>query len=259
MMESLNRLLGQRFSPEELAGRNFVCYTGGAADLSRTPEVDCTDLLLETAEEDGSGDGGEALRKEILPPVCWVKRLSAIEAGEDGFFLLAVTLREERVAGVQLLRENICGSNRSWISFPGTDTISVSSYEPLGYVPAAAVREAEALLRRRVLPLTFSMAGKPFPAALDAGGDDSFEFHSAFRKACMHMVVDREDGRITALQYATRPFAADAWGDMCARPRYLADLYEESLDMLLWLIDRYTEEEYQTFRALCAEDPFQDA
>ena len=249
----METLLGMAVSPEELAGRNFALVVHGAVDSGRTPEVDCVDLPLELPDE-AEGDDGDEMRRAILPPVCWVKRLSAVEAGEDGFFLLVLTLEAGRVAGVQLLRENICGSNRSWISFPGTDTIAVSSYEVMDYVPEAAAREVEALRKRRVLPLRFALEGKPFPAALAENGDDSFVCLSAFRQACVHMDVDHEDGVIVGFTYATYPFAGDAWGDMCSRPRCLLDRYEESLDALLWLLDRYSEAEYQAFLVLCAED-----
>ena len=244
-------ILGQRYTPQELTGRNYAHYTHGTPDDAQPFEVDCQDLPLDLPEEPLERDSAaDTLRREVLPPDCWVKRLSAADAGEDGFYLLALTLDPDgAVSSLRTLREHICGSNRSWISFPGTDAISVSTYQILDELPAPVERELQGLERRRFLPLTFSLEGRPYPAALSAAGDDSYACPSAWRQAWTLVELERDGPAIESLAYSTHPATGDAWGDMCSRPRCLLDLYEESVDALVWLIDRYSDEEYAQFLA----------
>ena len=62
----------------------------------------------------------------------------------------------------------------------------------------------------------------------------------------MHMsVTTTEEGIIEDFDYSTYQSSGSAYGDMFSRPQHLNDRHEEIIDMLLYIIDLYTEEEYK--------------
>ena len=128
-----------------------------------------------------------------------------------------------------------------------------SYYEINDYsYPEVVCRELKALSAGRYLKNNFSFIGKKLPQAiLSQGGnggdmtDHTYALQSAFRLAYMHMsITTTEDGTITDFDYSTYQSSGSAYGDMFSRPQGLEDRHEEIVDMLLYILDRYTEEEF---------------
>ena len=121
------------------------------------------------------------------------------------------------------------------------------SYSEEFFPPEKVKEDAKRLMDGIAMPLDFCFVGKPFPQAMKEAGEHSFALSSAFRKAYMHLDIETDDdGCITDLYYSTYESTGSAYGDMFSRPVSTSDRKEEAMDMLLYIYDRYSEEERET-------------
>ena len=117
--------------------------------------------------------------------------------------------------------------------------------------PEAVDNELEALKKKRYLPNKFSFMGKKFPQRiLDKGGnggdmtDHTYAIQSAYRLAYTHMsIVTTEGGIIEDFDYSSYQSTGSEYGDVFSRPLAIKDKHKEIVDMLLYILDLYTEEE----------------
>ena len=78
------------------------------------------------------------------------------------------------------------------------------------------------------------------------GTDFSFAIPSAHRMAYSHMSIQvDEEGIIQEMEYSSYFSSGSEYGDMFSRPQECSYLKEEELDTLLYIVDKYTDEEYK--------------
>ena len=54
-----------------------------------------------------------------------------------------------------------------------------------------------------------------------------------------------ESGIIDGFDYSSYQSSGNSYGDMFSRPQYYSDRSDEAVDMLLHILDQYTEQEYK--------------
>ena len=140
-----------------------------------------------------------------------------------------------------------------WFMIPGMELEGSSSYEEMDYYPDDVIKELDLLVNHRFLPKEFSFVGKRLPLAMiDEGGNGgsnteyTYALQSAYRMAYMHMSIDTdESGIIDGFDYFSYQSSGNSYGDMFSRPQYYSDRSDEAVDMLLHILDQYTEQEYK--------------
>lgn len=254
-------------SEELLIGRNFYHYTYGECDEDQpfTLETDLSDL--EDSEAESEYDEEDELEyddedeseydeefDEYLPRDCWVKKISAFEDDEEIYYYVILEVKDDIATSISVVKDEVTRLGTGMFFIPGMampashyyDEVDVEDY------PEAVENELEALAKKRYLPNKFSFIGKKLPQEiLDRGGnggdmtDHTYAIQSAYRLAYMHMSVSTtEDGIIEDFDYSTYQSSGSAYGDMFSRPQFLDDRHNEIVDMLLYIIDLYTEEEF---------------
>ena len=74
--------------------------------------------------------------------------------------------------------------------------------------------------------------------------DHTYAKQSAYRLAYMHMSVSTtEEGVIEDFCYSSYQSTGSGYGDMFSRPHDIDDKHEEIVDMLLYILDLYTDKE----------------
>ena len=134
---------------------------------------------------------------------------------------------------------------------PGMEMTGAKSYDEELFAPEKVLEDAKRLLNRPSLPLDFSFIGKRLPQEMiDEGGNGgsntnyTFALQSAYRSAYTHLSIDtNEDGIIEDFYYSSYQSSGSAYGDMFSRPVQLGDKKEEAIDMLLYIFDKYSNEE----------------
>ncbi len=253
---SLDDLEYEKFSVEQLAGRNSYHYTNGLQDPVQPASYALSELELSEDEEDEDEEGAAPSPIEDLPADCWVKRYVDDEDPSFCYLLYLVHDDENCVTEVGCLSEK----NQSFggglgLLFPGVFLPGEKSYfvEDICEMPDKVLKDAKCLLLSPDFPLDFTFIGKRLPQQMiDEGGnggdntDYTFALQSAHRMAYTHMSIDTtEEGIIENLDYSSYQSSGNPYGDMFSRPILVGDRADEALDMLLYIFDLYTEEEYR--------------
>lgn len=252
-------------SEEMLVGRNFYHYTDGECD-DEQPFVLETDLShLEYSDEededddeyddefDDEEDDSDEEYKEYLPHDCWVKKISAFEDDEVIYYHIIIEVKDGFTTNISVVKDEVSRSIGGMFFFPGMTMPAVHFYDEIDAddYPEAVDNELEALKKKRYLPNNFSFMGKKLPQRiLDKGGnggdmtDHTYAIQSAYRLAYTHMsIVTTEDGIIEDFDYSSYQSTGSEYGDVFSRPLAIKDKHKEIVDMLLYILDLYTEEE----------------
>ena len=261
LMEKPINIEGLTVTDEMLIGRNFYHYTDGDPDAEQPFKLitDLANIEEEPVdEEDGDDDEDDDAFNEYLfqyiPSDCWVKKISGFEGDEEIYYIIALLVEDGKIEGVQVIQDDVTRVGGGMFFIPGMAMPARHSYYEINdySYPEVVCRELKALSAGRYLKNNFSFIGKKLPQAiLSQGGnggdmtDHTYALQSAFRLAYMHMsITTTEDGTITDFDYSTYQSSGSAYGDMFSRPQGLEDRHEEIVDMLLYILDRYTEEEF---------------
>jgi hypothetical protein len=252
-------------SEEMLIGRNFYHYTDGKCDdeqpfvletdlshLESSGEEDENDDEYDDEFEDDENESDEEF-EEYLPHDCWVKKISAFEDDEVIYYHIIIEVKDGFTTNISVVKDEVSRSIGGMFFFPGMTMPAVHFYDEIDAddYPEAVDNELEALKKKRYLPNNFSFMGKKLPQRiLDKGGnggdmtDHTYAIQSAYRLAYTHMsIATTEDGIIEDFDYSSYQSTGSEYGDMFSRPCFIGDKHEEIIDMLLYILDRYTEEE----------------
>lgn len=259
-----DKYIGSIVSLEDLIGRNFYLYSNGQKDESQPFELNLSDLELDTEsndedmtdedEDEDDYDDEENNLAGYLPEKCWVKRISAAEDGYEAYHLVAITIDNSgKIDNITVILEEVQRMGNGWFMIPGMELEGSSSYEEMDYYPDDVIKELDLLVNHRFLPKEFSFVGKRLPLAMiDEGGNGgsnteyTYALQSAYRMAYMHMSIDTdESGIIDGFDYSSYQSSGNSYGDMFSRPQYYSDRSDEAVDMLLHILDQYTEQEYK--------------
>ena len=225
----------------------------GKKDKRQPLELALTDLDLDIGEDTDEGDDSSLVY--YLPEKCWVKRIKTKDDGYESYYLIAITLDDsERVEKVSVVLERITRMGGGWFIIPGMELSGSAYHEKLFNLPEKVVDELHALMNGRYIRNGFSFMGKMLPNKIITecrnGLDDTnytFAMQSAYRLAYTHMSIDTDKkGIITDFEYSSYQSNGSACGDMFSRPIGVRDRKEEALDMLLYIVESYSDEEYQT-------------
>lgn len=250
---------------EQLIGRNYYHYTDGEKD-DEQPYVlshDLSSMLSEEDEEDeeetdeDESEEDDDCYNELadnLPDDCWVKKLCVTEDDNVEYYLVALEVDKDKVVGTTILHDEVSRMGGGMFFIPGMSMPESHSYEEIEIDDCEAVKsEIKSLKRGRFIPKEYSFVGKKLPAEIienDKYNGDDTEYmlclQSAHRLAYMDLFISTdEDGVIEDFSdYTTYQSSGSSYGDMFSRPHGLDDKNEEAIDMLLYIIDKYTDEEY---------------
>ena len=247
--------VGKKISQEILTGRNYYLYENGvkAENQPKHYEPDDISLYCSSDDEDENDDGDESENDELIdyvPERCWIRRISALEEGQESYFLIVVTVDENyTITGISCVHESVEQQGGGMFLFaPGLfGGNAVSEYARLNDYPSDVFDELSYLVMGRALKPGFSIIGKPIPQWMrDHNEYNTFAKQSGYRSAYMHISIDSDaDWCFTDLDYSTYQSSNSAYGDMFSRPQSLSDREDEAVDMLLHIIDHYTDDEWK--------------
>ena len=252
--------VGRKVSEEILIGRNYYLYEDGEQVENQpdhyTPEdislYDSPDEEEDEEDDEEDEDSDEPLYdtlEDLVPQRCWIRRISAHEDGQESYFLIAVTVDDDyTITEVACIQETVSQQGGGFFFFtPGLfDQTSSSEYDEMMYYPASVFDELAFLVLGRALKSGFSIIGKPIPQKMiDNDEDSSFALQSGYRSAYMHMNIESDDDCFTDLEYSTYQSSNSAYGDMFSRPQTTNDRKDEAVDMLLYIIDQYSDCEWR--------------
>ena len=243
--------VGRKISEEILIGRNYYLYEEGVRAKDQPKHYEPDDIALDCSSE-GEEDEEEPDYDELeayVPEHCWIRRISALEDGQESYFLIAVTVDDDyTITGVTCIHETVSQQGGGLFFFtPGLfDGPSSSEYDELTFYPTKVFDELAYLVKGRALKPGFSIIGKPIPQWMqDHNEYNSFALQSGYRSAYMHISIDSDDDCFTDLEYSSYQSSNSVYGDMFSRPQLLSDREDEAVDMLLYIVDRYTDEEWK--------------
>lgn len=98
----------------------------------------------------------------------------------------------------------------------------------------------------RFIPSGFTLIGKKLPKEMVEKEQNSFSLQSPYRLAYTHMTIKTdESGIIDDFSYSSWQSNGSCWGYMFSRPVEVEDRKDESIDMLLYIYDKYSDEELE--------------
>ena len=256
-------------SDELLIGRNFYHYTDDECDDEQPFTLETDLSYLEDSEDESENDEEDEFDYdeedeeesehdeefyEYLPRDCWVKKISACEDDEEIYYYVILEVKDGIMTSISVVKDEVTRFGGGMFFIPGMAMPANHYYEEIDEddYPEAVENELDAIAKKRYLPNKFSFIGKKLPQEiLDRGGnggdmtDHTYAIQSAYRLAYMHMsVATTEDGIIEDFSYSTYQSSGSAYGDMFSRPQLIDDRHKEIVDMLLYIIDLYTDKEF---------------
>lgn len=268
-------LEGRTVTVEQLVGRNYYHYTDCEMDRVQPASYTLSDIdmdeseeELEIKDEDEDEEENEEANEndysdesddlgDYLPDDCWVKRF-VDDNDPNTCYLLYLSLDEDGNiddSGCISELSQRMGAGNFIFTVPGMELPSIKYYEYESYPPDKVVEDLRSMFKGRVLPLDFSFKGKRLPQAMieaDGNGGSSTEYtyalHSAYRLAYMHISIDTDENDVIEdFSYSTYQSSGSDFGDMFSRPEQINDSKNEIIEMLLYIIDQYTDEEYAKY------------
>ena len=252
-IDDMNAFIGKEITEAKLIGRNYYHYSYGEKDENQPFDLDLSELGLDFEEEDSEYDEEYS---EYLPVECWVKRISAVEDGYEAYYHIVLFLDEaQRIKEISVIQEEVQRMGGGMLFIPGMELPYTSFYDELDYPPDEIINELELLTKGRALPKKASFIGKRLPQRMiDDGGnggsitDYVFALQSAYRLAYMSVSVETtEEGVIQGFNYETYQSTGSSYGDMFSRPQLYNDHKNEAIDVLLYIIDQYSDDEYKRY------------
>ena len=251
---------------EILIGRNFYHYTDGECDEEQPFTLETDLSYLESSdddededdeydedEEDEDEDTYDEEYDEYLPRDCWIKKKSAFEDDEEIYYHIILEVKNGVATSISVVKDEVQRRGGGMFFFPGMTMPASHYYDEVDAddYPEVVENELDALVKKRYLPNKFSFMGKKLPQKiLDRGGnggdmtDHTYAIQSAHRLAYTHMSVSTtEEGIIEDFNYSSYQSTGSGYGDMFSRPYGIDNKHEEIIDMLLYILDLYTDEE----------------
>lgn len=277
-MKESESMVGVQLTVEELVGRNFYHFTNGLRDSQQPLKLMLPDLEpVEYADEDDdtyddsddddssddeedsdeedseSKDEGDQLA-ELLPTRCWVKRFASLEElGSDTYLLYVLQLDDSMTVIEELALLDEPATRSFFINLPVRVAREYSSMD-MDFPPLEdlLMSERHALLTKHFLKDGFSFTEQRLPQKmLDRGGNGGRKteytdaIQSAHRLAYNHISIGTTlEGVVESFSYSNYASSGNGYADMFSRPQSQGDNYEEAVDMLLYILDQYTDEEY---------------
>lgn len=264
--------IGKKISEEDLIGRNYYLYDEGLKAKDQPKHYKPDDISLDCSSEDNDDDDDEEdvdddddedteydELEAYVPEHCWIRRISALEDGQESYFLIAITVDDDYIIdSITCIHETVSQQGGGLLFFSPVlfDGDSTSEYEELDFYPSVVFDELAYLVEGRALKTGFSIIGKPIPKWMrDHNEYNSFALQSGYRSAYTHISLDSDDDWcITDLDYSSYQSSNSSYGDMFTRPQLIEDREDEAVDMLLYIIDHYTNEEWKDVTKKTSED-----
>lgn len=258
---NVDNLTDYNVTKEQLIGRNFYHYTVYKKDDSQPAAYSFPDLELDDTEDnkfegydDESDDDENEGLDEYLSDDCWVKRFVDDNDPNTCYLLYLVIDDEGNIEDSGCIEETsqrMVSGGGMFFMVPGMELPSAKSYSYNYYPPDKVMDDLQLLFRGRYLPLDFSFKGKRLPQQMIDGGCNggsntnyTYALQSAYRLAYMDISVDTtEEGIIEGFDYFSYQSSGSDYWDMFSRPVRYHDRRDEAMDMLLYIYDKYTDEE----------------
>ena len=250
--------VGKEINEEILIGRNYYLYEDGVKAKDQPAHykpagiaIDCSSEDEDEEEKDEDPEEAESDGLEsYVPDRCWIRRISALEDGQESYFLIAITVDDHyTITGITCVKETIIQQGGSMFFFvPGLlEGSSASEYEEVDSYPLRVFEELARLVAGRSIKPDFSIIGKPIPQWMNDHNEyNSFALQSGYRSAYSHISIELDgEDCFDELEYSTYQSSNSAYGDMFARPQMISDREDEAVDMILYIVDRYTDSEWK--------------
>lgn len=235
---------------EQLVGRNYYHYTNHVLDEPQP----FTLSLEEFCEEEDEATPEKQIPEQYkswYPNDCWIKRFPP--NSEGGAFTCYIVCIEVDGAGKILktccyCESSLPGGASNYLMLPGMQIGRTSVYyEHCFYPPAAILNDLQNLVKGRYIPSGFTLIGKRLPKEMLEKEQDYYTLQSPYRLAYMHMSLQfDEEGIIEDFNYSSWHSNGSCWGNMFSRPVEVEERKDESIDMLLYIYDKYADEEIKT-------------
>lgn len=265
IVEEKENISDIQVTDELLIGRNFYHYTNGECDEEQ-PFVLETDLSYLEASDDGDDEDDDDYDEdeydeeygEYLPLDCWIKKISAFKDDKEIYYHIILEVNDGVATSISVVKDKVYRLGGGMFFVPGMAMPADHDYEEVDVYdyPEEVYNELKALKKKRYLPNKFSFMGKKLPQKiLDRGGnggdmtDHTYAIQSAYRLAYTHMsVLTTENGIIKDFDYSSYQSTGSGYGDMFAHSNDIGDKHEEIVDMLLYIIDLYSDEEFDSLK-----------
>lgn len=254
-----NNEYGFEVTEEILIGRNYYHYTYGEKDDEQSFVLnhDILSCLSEYDEDDDEEEVDNELA-DYVPDDCWIKRICATDDDGEAYYIVAVEVKNNEVVGITTLLDEVYRAGGGLFFIPGKALSGSHSYEEVDADDYEAIEnEIKNLKRGRYLSKDFSFVGKILPNEIIVNdkynGDDTCYLiclQSAHRLAYMDLFINTDEkGVVENFEYTTYQSTGSGYGDLFSRPQALNDKNEEAIDMLLYITDKYTDEEYESIKS----------
>ena len=242
--------IGKKISVEALAGRNFYLYKNGKRIEQQPVKLGLDDLAedLEYPEDVSKLDPDLA---ELFESYYWIKRINTGDAGFIEFTNIGIKINDDGVIeNVEVVEERhpFTGGIGAICGVEDSDYVD---YKERTYSDEA-VDEIVKMRSGRYLSSDFSFSGKKLPKQImeDCRNDRplinyKFTRPSAYREAYVNMFINTDKNEAVSRMWFNTDLAnANRYNSMFSISQETSNTVEEAADVLLYILDSYTDEEF---------------
>ena len=236
---------------ELLIGRNYIHYVDGIIQDDESESMnECAESII---GEDLEGEYDlYSVLPDFLPDDCWIKRIRG-ENEQYANYLIALEVEDNKVIRVNTFLDVVQRMGSSIFYIPGFSAETHYYEEIDNYECDTLDNELKMLKKGRYLDKNSSFIHKKISKQIfehfkHNNSDTEFllSLQSLHRFAYMNVIIETdEDGNISHIDYTPYSSSGDAFNDMFSRPQYDDNIREEVIDVMLYVIDSYTDEEYK--------------
>ena len=243
-------LIGIKVTEELLLGRNYKHYIKGK--LAEENKYKIVGLSYDEDDEKIKEDKTYKTLLNNISKDCWIKRIyDPTEQDYTQNYHILLEVKDGVVKDIKYVREIIMSEGGGMYYFPGMRTYSHYEIEE-DVQKDCIIYELDMVKKGRFLPTGFNFIDKPLPKSIlryGGNGGDNTDYvesiTSAYRRAYMSLcITTTDDGLIEDMEYTTWESLGSEYANMFSRPTSISDKKEEVFDFMLWLIDEYSDDEY---------------
>ena len=245
-------IVGNVVTKDTLAGRNYYLYVDGVIKSRQPISLKLQDLELDINRKEPNIHKEDTDLTYLIPGEYWVKRIRANTEAEQNYVIAIKVDKAFEIKACYVMSESVMRMGGGFFVIPGEEMQAYRSFNALETIPEMVMAELDLLISNRYLTKDFSFIGKKLPNAMieeNSNGGSNTEYtyalQSPYRSAYTHMTVyTDEEGIIEDFSYESYYSTGSSWGDMFSRPKIISDRKDEAIETLLFIIDHYTNKEY---------------
>ena len=245
-------IVGNVVTKDALVGRNYYLYVDGVIKSRQPISLKLQDLELDINRKEPNIHKEDTDLTYLIPGEYWVKRIRANTEAEQNYFIAIKVDKAFEIKACYVMSESVMRMGGGFFVIPGEEIQAYRSFNALETIPEMVMAELDLLISNRYLTKDFSFIGKKLPNTMieeniNGGSNTEYTYalQSPYRSAYTHMTVyTDEEGIIEDFSYESYYSTGSSWGDMFSRPKIISDRKDEAIETLLFIIDHYTNKEY---------------